>query len=241
MAIHQSILLVDDDVQIRRFLKVGLVASNFKVAEARTGAAALALLAEQEFELIILDIGLPDRDGLGILEDIRKLSNIPIIILSVRNDEGGKVRAFNLGADDYITKPFGMAELLARIQTAIRHRFQAAGTKAVMTVGDLEIDLVNYRVSRGGTEIQLTRTELALLRLFLEHRDKVMTHEFIMRNIRGRYQLSDSQYLRVYVRALRNKIESVGSSAKLIHTIAGIGYRLVSSPIGKAVEEKGGA
>jgi two-component system, OmpR family, KDP operon response regulator KdpE len=236
MAIHQPILLVEDDIQIRRFLKVGLSTSNFRVTEARTGAAALALLAEQEFELVILDLGLPDRDGLEILQDIRKLSSIPVIILSVRNDENGKVKAFHLGADDYITKPFGMAELLARIQTAIRHRFQSTGTQAAMKVGDLEIDLVNYRVSRGETEIQLTRTELALFRLFLEHRDKVLTHEFILRNIRGRYQLSDSQYLRVYVRALRNKIESIDSNAKLIHTIAGIGYRLVTPPTEKTVE-----
>ena len=236
MAIQQPILLIDDDVQIRRFLKVGLATGNFKVTEARTGAAALTLLAEQEFELVILDIGLPDRNGLEILEDIRRFSKIPVIILSVRNDEAGKVRAFNLGADDYMTKPFGMAELLARIQTAIRHRFQSAGTQAVIKIGDLEIDLVNYHVSRNGTEIQLTRTELALLRLFLEHRDKVLTHEFILKNIRGRYQLSDSQYLRVYIRALRNKIESSDADAKLIHTIAGIGYRLVTPSSEKITE-----
>jgi two-component system KDP operon response regulator KdpE len=236
MAIQQPILLIDDDIQIRRFLKVGLATGNFKVTEARTGAAALTLLAEQEFELMILDVGLPDRDGLEILEEVRKISRIPIIVLSVRNDEAGKVKAFNLGADDYITKPFGMAELLARIQTAIRHRFQSAGTQALIKLGDLEIDLVNYRVSRKGAEIQLTRTELTLLRLFLEHRDKVLTHEFILRNIRGRYQLSDSQYLRVYIRALRNKIEADDPSAKLIHTIAGIGYRLVT-PLSATAQE----
>lgn len=236
MAIQQPILLIDDDVQIWRFLKVGLATGNFKMTEARTGAAALTLLAEQEFELVILDIGLPDRNGLEILEEIRSFSKIPVIILSVRNDEAGKVRAFNLGADDYMTKPFGMAELLARIQTAIRHRFQSAGTQAVVKIGDLEIDLVNYHVSRNGTEIQLTRTELALLRLFLEHRDKVLTHEFILRNIRGRYQLSDSQYLRVYIRALRIKIEFADPDAKLIHTMAGIGYRLVTPSAEKISE-----
>jgi len=236
MAIQQPILLIDDDVQIRRFLKVGLATGNFKVTEARTGAAALTLLAEQEFELVILDIGLPDRDGLEILEEVRRFSKIPIIVLSVRNDEAGKVKAFNLGADDYITKPFGMAELLARIQTAIRHRFQSAGTQALIKIGDLEIDLVNYHVSRNGVEIQLTRTELALLRLFLEHRDKVLTHEFILKNIRGRYQVSDSQYLRVYIRALRNKIESANPGPKLIHTIAGIGYRLVT-PVNAPAQE----
>jgi two-component system KDP operon response regulator KdpE len=236
MAIQHPILLIDDDVQIRRFLKVGLATGNFRVTEARTGAAALTLLAAQEFELTILDIGLPDRNGLEILEEIRKISKIPVVILSVRNDEAGKVKAFNLGADDYITKPFGMAELLARIQTAIRHRFQAAGTQAVIRVGDLEIDLVNHHVNRNGQDVQLTRTELALLRLFLEHRDKVLTHEFIIRNIRGRYQLNDSQYLRVYIRSLRNKIESTDPASKLIHTIAGIGYRLVT-PMGGQVQE----
>src|ERR1700735_2396150 len=153
MAIQQPILLIDDDVQIRRFLKVGLATGNFKVTEARTGAAALTLLAEQEFELVILDIGLPDRNGLEILEDIRRFSKIPVIILSVRNDEAGKVRAFNLGADDYMTKPFGMAELLARIQTAIRHRFQSTGTRAVMSGGALEIDLIDSRGNRHRREI----------------------------------------------------------------------------------------
>jgi two-component system, OmpR family, KDP operon response regulator KdpE len=228
MATYHSILLVDDDVQIRRFLKVGLTTSNFKITEARTGAAALALLAENEFDLVILDIGLPDRSGLEILEEIRKSYPTPVIILSVRNDEEGKVKAFNLEADDYITKPFGMAELLARIRTAIRHRFQSTGTQAIIRIGELEIDLVNYSVRRDGIEIQLTRTELALFQLFLEHRDKVLTHEFILRNIRGRYQDTDSQYLRVYIRSLRNKIETPNSDVKLIQTVAGIGYRLVT-------------
>jgi two-component system KDP operon response regulator KdpE len=227
----QSILLVDDDIQIRRFLKVGLSASNFKVVEARTGAAALAQLAEDEFAVIILDLGLPDLHGLDVLEEIRKLSKTPVIVLSVRNDEASKVRAFSLGADDYITKPFGMAELLARIQTAIRHRFQAAGKEALIRVGDLEIDLVNSHVRRNGVEIALTRTELALLRLFVEHPDKVLTHEFILSHIRGRYNSADSQYLRVYVRALRNKIEAADAGGKIIQTIPGIGYRLTTQPM----------
>jgi two-component system KDP operon response regulator KdpE len=230
MPISHSILIVDDDVEIRRFLKVGLATRNFKATEARTGAAALTLLAEHEFELVILDIGLPDKNGLEILRDIRKASKIPVIILSVRNDEAGKVQAFDLGADDYITKPFGMAELLARIQTAFRHRFQSVGAQAVIHIGDLEIDLANYHVKRNGREILLTRTELAVLRLFVEHHDKVLTHEFILRNIRGRYHPNDSQYLRVYVRALRNKIEAPDTSSKIIHTIAGVGYRLAMSP-----------
>ena len=230
MAITQPVLLIDDDIQIRRFLKVGLATSNFKVSEARTAAAALALLAEQEFALIILDIGLPDRSGLEVLSEIRKTSKVPVIVLSVRNDEAGKVQALDLGADDYVTKPFGMAEFLARIRTAIRHRLQSTGTQSLIRVGDLEIDLVNYHVRRNGKEIQLTRTELTLLRLFIEHQDKVLTHEFILRNLRGRYHSSDSQYLRVYIRALRNKIEGANTDHEIIRTVIGIGYRLVMAP-----------
>jgi two-component system KDP operon response regulator KdpE len=230
MAINQPVLLVDDDIQIRRFLKVGLATNNFKVSEARTGAAALALLAEQEFALVILDIGLPDQSGLDVLKEIRKKHDVPVIILSVRNDEAGKVQALDLGADDYIAKPFGMAELLARIRTAIRHRLQSTGTQPVIRVGDLEIDLVNYHISRNGAEIQLTRTELTLLRLFVEHQGKVLTHEFILRSLRGRYHARDSQYLRVYVRALRNKIEGADTEPKIIHTVTGIGYRFVMAP-----------
>jgi len=230
MSISQAILLVDDDIQIRRFLKVGLGTGNFKVSEARTAAAALALLAEQEFALVILDIGLPDRGGLEVLSEIRKTSKVPVIILSVRNDEAGKVQALDLGADDYVTKPFGMPEFLARIRTAIRHRLQSTGTQSLIRVGDLEIDLVNYHIRRNGTEIQLTRTELTLLRLFIEHQDKVLTHEFILRSLRGRYHTNDAQYLRVYVRALRNKIEGDHVGRKIIHTITGIGYRFSMTP-----------
>jgi len=140
------------------------------------------------------------------------------------------VQAFELGADDYITKPFGMAELLARIRTAIRHRLQSTGTQPIIRVGDLEIDLVNYLVRRNGAEMQLTRTELTLLRLFVEHQGKILTHEFILRSLRGRYQSSDAQYLRVYVRALRSKSESANTDHKIIHTVTGIGYRFAMAP-----------
>jgi two-component system KDP operon response regulator KdpE len=230
MALHQNIFLIDDDAQIRRFLKIGLAASNFRVTEARSASTALNLFADEEPALVILDLGLPDKSGLEVLSDIRKISKVPVIILSVRNDEVGKVQAFDLGADDFVTKPFGMAELLARIRTAIRHRLQSNGMQAVMRVGDLEIDLVNHTVRRSGTDIQLTRTELALLRLFVEHSDKVLTHEFILRNLRGHYSEHDSQYLRVYIRSLRNKIDGSDTDASLIHTITGVGYRLMLTP-----------
>ena len=231
MALDQAILLIDDDIQIRRFLKVGLAAGGFKVTEARTGAAALERLANDEYVLIILDIGLPDMNGLDVLREIRKTSQIPVIVLSVRNDEAGKVQAFELGADDYVTKPFGIAEFLARIKTAIRHRLQSAGIPPLLRVGDLEIDLTSHHVRRNGVEIQLTRTEFSLLRLFVEHSNKVLTHEFILRTLRGRYEPRDSQYLRVYMRALRTKIENPAAEKRIIETVTGVGYRLAGEPV----------
>jgi two-component system KDP operon response regulator KdpE len=231
MALDQAILLIDDDIQIRRFLKMGLAAGGFKVAEARTGAAALERLAEEDYVLVILDIGLPDMNGLDILREIRKTSHIPIIVLSVRNDEAGKVQAFELGADDYVTKPFGMAEFLARIRTAIRHRLQSAGIHPLLRVGDLEIDLTSHHVRRSNVEIQLTRTEFALLRLFVEHPNKVLTHEFILRTLRGRYDPRDSQYLRVFMRALRSKIEDPTAEKRIIETVTGVGYRLANEQV----------
>ncbi|MGD0864797.1 MAG: response regulator transcription factor [Rhizomicrobium sp.] len=228
MALDQAILLIDDDIQIRRFLKVGLAAGGFKVSEARTGAAGLERLGDEEFALIILDIGLPDMNGIEVLREIRKASQIPVIVLSVRNDEAGKVQAFELGADDYVTKPFGMAEFLARIRTAIRHRLQSAGIHPLLRVGTLEIDLTSHHVRRNNVEIQLTRTEFSLLRLFVEHPNKVLTHEFILRAIRGRYDPRDSQYLRVYMRALRSKIEDPTAGKKIIETVTGVGYRLAN-------------
>jgi two-component system KDP operon response regulator KdpE len=230
MAAHQTILLVDDDIQIRRFLKIGLSANRFRVLEARNAALALETLAKEDLALAVLDIGLPDRNGLELLDDIRRKSNVPLIILSVRNDEAGKVRAFDSGADDYITKPFGMAEFLARARAAIRHRLQSNGTEPAIRLGDLEIDLVNHQVRRGGAEIKLTKTELSLLTLFAQHPNKVLTHEFILRNLRGRYDFGDSQYLRVYIRSLRAKISAAHADENPIDTVTGVGYRLLVRP-----------
>ena len=241
MAAKQSVLLVDNDTHITRFLKSNLANNNFKVREARTGAAALAFLAEREFAIMILEIRLPDQDGLALVGEIRKSSTLPVIILSVCNDENVKVQAFELGVDDYVTKPFGMAELLARIKAAIRRRVQSTGIQPLVRVGNLEIDLINYYVRRGGAEIPLTKTELALLRLFVEHQNKVLTHEVILRSIRGKYKPQDSQYLRVYIQALRGKIEDVNSKMKMIHTISGIGYRFGIAPAAETAVRPGNA
>jgi two-component system KDP operon response regulator KdpE len=152
-------LVVDGEPQIVRLLKIGLGAENFKGAEARTAAAALSFFAIETVDVVLVDLGLPDQSGFPVLEEIRKTSNVPVIVLSVRNDESGKVRALDLGADDYITKPFGLPELTARIRVALRHRFQAEGVRSALRFGEIEIDLLTRKVSRNGKEIPLSRTE----------------------------------------------------------------------------------
>jgi two-component system KDP operon response regulator KdpE len=222
------ILVVDDEPQIRRLLRTSLVPQKFEVVEASTAALALKQLASSEFDLVLLDLGLPDRSGIEVIEDIRAMSQVPIIVLSVRSDEAGKVKALELGADDYVTKPFGMAELVTRIRVALRHRFQAQGTLPVLRAGDLEIDLVNRRVSRGGEEIKLSPTEYDIVRLLAEHAGKILTHDYILRRVWGDDKADDIQYLRVYVRAIRKKLGIKVGENEMIHTEMGVGYRLTA-------------
>lgn len=222
-----TILVVDDEPQIRRLLRTSLTAQHFQVVEAGTATAALQLLAGQSFDLVILDLGLPDRNGLDVIETVRKTSSVPILILSVRSDEEGKVRAFELGADDYVTKPFGMGELVSRIKVALKHRFQAEGTQPMLQCGDLMIDLVNRRVSRAGQEIRLSRIEYELLHLLARHAGKILTHDYLLRHVWGEENIHDVQYLRVYIRALRQKLGDTLGQSELIRTETGIGYRLV--------------
>jgi two-component system KDP operon response regulator KdpE len=226
-----KILVVDDEPQIRRLLRTSLLPQKFEIAEASTAAVALKQLAADTFDLIVLDLGLPDRSGIELIGDIRAMSQIPIIVLSVRNDEAGKVKALELGADDYITKPFGMAELVTRIRVALRHRYQAQGTLPVLRAGDLEIDLVNRRVSRGGSEIKLSPTEYDIVRLMAEHAGKILTHDYILRRVWGDDKADDIQYLRVYVRAIRKKLGDRIGENEIIRTEMGIGYRLVTNEI----------
>jgi two-component system, OmpR family, KDP operon response regulator KdpE len=223
-----KILVVDDEPQIRRLLKTSLVPQKFEVAEASTAGAALKRLDAEEFDLVILDLGLPDRSGIEVIEEIRARSTIPIIVLSVRNDEAGKVKALELGADDYVTKPFGMAELVTRIRVALKHRYQAQGTIPLLRSGDLEIDLVTRRVTRAGQEIRLSPTEYDILRLLAEHAGKILTHDYILRTVWGEDKTGDVQYLRVYVRALRQKLGSKVGENEIIRTEMGVGYRLMS-------------
>jgi two-component system, OmpR family, KDP operon response regulator KdpE len=218
------ILIVDDEPPIRRFLRTSLTAQGYQTIEAESGAAALAALAKNRVDVVVLDLGLPDMDGLEVLQRLRPQSSVPVIVLSSRADEPGKVKALDFGADDYVTKPFGMDELLARLRASLRHRLQQQGEKPVFRTGDLSVDLVRRIVTVRGKEVKLTPREYDLLRLLVLHAGKVLTHRFILREVWG--SETDVQYLRIYVRTLRQKIEAEPDRPKYILTEQGVGYRL---------------
>jgi two-component system, OmpR family, KDP operon response regulator KdpE len=226
MARGATILIVDDEPPIRRFLRTSLAAQDYAVVEAANGADALRAMASEEPDLVILDLGLPDMNGSEVIRAIRGTSPVPIIVLSVRNDERGKVEALDLGADDYVTKPFGMEELVARIRTALRHRLQEKGEPPVFVSGDLSVDLVRRIVRRGGTEVKLSPKEYDLLRLLVENAGKVLTHRYLLAQIWGPAHTEDAQYLRVFIRNLRHKLEADPARPALLLTEPGVGYRL---------------
>lgn len=218
------ILVVDDEPPIRKLLRMGLAAEGYQVLEAPNGKTALDLL-DQSPNLIILDLGLPDMQGHELLKAIRSRNDsVPIVILSSRDDEAGKVQALDCGADDYVTKPFGMDELLARLRAALRHQLQVHGERPVFRLGGLSVDLVRRLVKVGEREIKLSPKEYDLLRVLVQHAGKVLTHRFLMHELWD--DLTDAQYLRVYVRQLRQKIEAEPEQPKYILTETGIGYRL---------------
>jgi two-component system, OmpR family, KDP operon response regulator KdpE len=219
------ILVVDDEPAIRRFLRASLGAQGYQVIEAQTGRGALELFRRNTPDVVVLDLGLPDGDGLDIIKELRESgSAAPIIVLSSRTDEAGKVRALDLGADDYVTKPFGVEELLARLRAALRHRLQQQGEKPVFKSGDLTVDLVRRIITARGAEVKLSPREYDLLRLLVMHAGKVLTHRFILHEVWGTE--TDVQYLRIYIRALRQKIEADPDRPQLIVTEQGVGYRL---------------
>jgi two-component system KDP operon response regulator KdpE len=219
------VLVVDDEPPIRRLLRASFGAQGYHVAEAADGAAALAALKAEATDLVVLDLGLPGMDGFAVIEALRgQGSAVPIVVLSSRDDEAGKVRALDLGADDYVTKPFGVDELMARVRAALRHRLQSQGTPPVFKSGDLTVDLVRRIVTARGAEVKLSPREYDLLRLLVLHAGKVLTHKFAMREIWG--ATADVQYLRVYVRSLRQKIEADPERPVHILTEQGVGYRL---------------
>ena len=222
------ILIVDDEPAIRRFLRTALSAQEYRVEEAGDGEAALEFLKRNPVDLVVLDLGLPGMDGLDVVRALRAQGSLtPIVVLSSRDDEAGKVAALDLGADDYVSKPFGMEELSARIRAALRHRLQQEGEKPAFRSGDLCVDLVRRVVTRAGIEVKLTPREYDLLRLLVTHAGKVLTHKMILREVWGGE--TDVQYLRVYIRTLRQKLEADPEQPNLILTEQGVGYRLRAS------------
>ncbi len=220
-----SLLVVDDEVPIRRLLRTSLTAQGFRVLEAASGREALDIAAGQAPEIMLLDLGLPDMEGLEVIRRLRGSgSQLPVVVLSSRGDEHGKVAALELGADDYVTKPFGMAELVARLRTALRHRLQAQGSEAVFESGDLAVDLTRRLVHVGGRAVKLSNKEWDILRLLVVNAGKVLTHRIIMEKVWG--PKVDVQYLRIYVRQLRQKIEAIPEQPRHILTETGVGYRL---------------
>ena len=223
------ILIIDDEPQILRALKTILAARHFRVALANTGEQGLALAAAQSPDVIILDLSLPDIDGIQVCEQIREWSKTPIIILSVRDNERDKVAALDKGADDYLTKPFGIEELLARIRVALRHAPQALGERqACIKSGPLQIDLARHVVTRGGEELRLTATEFKLLAYLAAHADRVLTHQAILNHVWGDADAGHVEYLRVYIASLRKKIEANPDEPAFIITEPGVGYRFIS-------------
>lgn len=225
-----KILVVDDEPQIRRALQTALRANGFDVDVAEDGQLALDMAAIHPPDILILDLGLPGLDGIEVIRQFRSWSNVPIIVLSARGAERDKVQALDLGADDYLTKPFGMSELVARIRVALRHAAASADFEPRLTFGELDIDLVARVVTVGGTEIHLTPTEYELLRELATNAGKVLTHQMLLSRVWGPASADATNYLRVYINQLRRKIETAPGETRLIVTEPGVGYRFRPHP-----------
>ncbi len=219
-------LVIDDEPQIRRLLRVTLESNGFRVFDAANGQDGIVQAAQCRPDVILLDLGLPDMDGVAALKRLREWSQVPVIVLSVRDRENDKVAALDAGADDYITKPFGTNELLARLRVTRRHTLGPADL-IVFRSGRLEVDLSNRVVKVEGEEVRLTATEYALLRFFVQHAGKVLTHQQILREIWGPNQIEQTQYLRVYIAHLREKLEAIPAQPELIITEPAVGYRFI--------------
>jgi two-component system KDP operon response regulator KdpE len=221
-----NVLVVDDEIQIRRFLRAGFELEGFVIHEAKDAAEALRAATLQTVDLIILDLALPDLDGADVLERLRAWSSVPVIVLTVRSNEAEKVRLLELGADDYVVKPFGMAELLARAKAALRRRAPGTGSESAVTIDRLRIDFAARAVFVGDERLQLTPKEYRLLQILGQHAGNVVTHQQLLKDIWGQPHVNDTHYLRIFVRKLRRKIEADPNRPRILITELGVGYRL---------------
>ncbi len=223
-----TVLVVDDELQMRRLLRVCLEGNGYKVLEAVSGQEALTQVAQRKPEILVLDLGLPDLDGVTVLKRLREWSQVPVVVLSVRDREEDKIAALDNGADDYVTKPFATGELLARLRVAQRHAAPSAEA-SIFRSGNLEVDFTGRLVKLAGKEIKMTATEYALLRMLVRHAGKVLTHRQILREVWGPNYEDQTHYLRVYIAHLREKLEIDPSKPRLISTEPGVGYRFLES------------
>ena len=220
-----TVLIVDDEAPIRRFLKATLKVHDYRTLEADTAAEALRLMRHVSPDLVLLDLGLPDKDGLDVIREIRARSPVPIVVLSARGEEAAKVTALDLGADDYVTKPFGAEELMARMRAALRHRLADRGAEPVFRAGPFAVDLARHQVTRDGAEVKLSPKEFAILQELVVHAGKVLTHRHLFRAVWGQDD-GDQTSLRVFIRQLRVKLEQDPARPALLLTEPGVGYRL---------------
>lgn len=223
------ILLIEDDPQTRRFLKTSLGGRGWRIAEAEAGKPGLAVAKAEAPDLIMVDLGLPDLDGLVVVRGLRQMMEAPILILSARNQEPDKIQALDAGADDYLTKPFGTGELDARIRALLRRSRQETGTSECFQVGDLRVDLTLRKVLKAGSEVRLTPTEYRLLAVLVRHAGLVVTQRHLLKEIWGPDHVQDSHYLRIYMGQLRHKLESDPARPRYLLTEVGVGYRLLQS------------
>ncbi len=222
-----KVLIVDDEPQIRRFLRASLQSHDYDLVEAENGKDAIKACTTQKPDLVILDLGLPDVDGMDVIKSIREWSTVPIIVLSIRSDDADKIEALDRGANDYVTKPFSMGELLARMRAALRQGHgDGDGAEPVLSVGELTIDMSKRLVSRAGTPVKLSRKEYDLLRVLASNPDRVITHQHLLKEIWGPAYVEETQYLRVYIGQLRQKLERDPANPMHLITEPGVGYRL---------------
>jgi len=225
-----AVVLIEDEPQIRRFLRPALAGQGFRLFEAATGETGLIEAATRQPEIIILDLGLPDMDGLEVIRRLREWTAIPIIVLSARGQERDKIAALDAGADDYVSKPFGIGELLARMRVALRHAARGPGDPGESTfgIGDLHVDLVRRQVTLAGTTVHLTPIEYRLLTTLIRHAGKILTHQHLLKEVWGPNQTEQAQYLRVYIAQLRRKLETDPARPRYVLTEPGVGYRFAS-------------